>query len=162
MKLQSRALQHFGHDVGAVSEDSLSYRILPDDQAEEVEREREDLRRLRQVVEWQPYCGPVDAEYGKLPERMRDGLRETTAVRLVSCWVQLGCVDMLVAEIGEAFNGIDPWRPVFREKLEAAREKLLAIKEHLLFLGLDVVLRDPLPEELDEMRGWLEELPAAS
>ena len=24
----------------------------------------------------------------------------------------------------------------------------------------EVVLRDPLPEELDEMRGWLEEIPS--
>jgi len=51
---------------------------------------------------------------------------------------------------------------VFREKQEKTREKLLAIKEHLLFLSMDVVLREPLEEELEEMRGWLAETPATS
>jgi hypothetical protein len=51
---------------------------------------------------------------------------------------------------------------MFREKLDDTRQKLQAVQEHLLFLRMEVVLRDPLPEELDEMRGWLEELPATT
>jgi hypothetical protein len=53
-------------------------------------------------------------------------------------------------------------RPVFREKLEAARAKLLAIQEHLRLMNIEVELRDPLAEELQEIRGWLEENPANS
>ena len=46
------------------------------------------------------------------------------------------------------------------ETPETTREKLLTIHEHLGFLLIDVVLREPLDEELQEIRGWLEELPA--
>jgi hypothetical protein len=95
-----------------------------------------------------------------MPERMRIGLRETTAYRLISTWVLLRTVDVLVKEIGEAFNHIEPLRRVFREKQEKTREKLLSIREHLLFLSMDVVLREPLDEELEEMRGWVAETPA--
>jgi hypothetical protein len=36
-------------------------------------------------------------------------------------------MEMPVAEVGEHF--IDPLRPVFREKVEARREKLLSIQD---------------------------------
>src|SRR5690606_2425846 len=58
LKLQNRALQRFGHDVGAVPEDYLSYRILPDSQAQAVEAERAALRGLQRVVDWQQSEGP--------------------------------------------------------------------------------------------------------
>ena len=58
LKLQHRALQHFGHDVGAASEHYLSYRIVPDDQAEAVEAEHNDLRGLQRVLDWQQPGGP--------------------------------------------------------------------------------------------------------
>jgi hypothetical protein len=67
-----------------------------------------------------------------------------------------------VSEIGEEFNGIDPLRPVFREKLDGAKEKLQEIQTHLSYLGMDVVLREPHEEELQELRGWLAETPATS
>ena len=51
---------------------------------------------------------------------------------------------------------------MFREKQEATREKLLSIKEHLTFLSMEVELREPLDEELEEMRDWLAETPATS
>jgi hypothetical protein len=118
----------------------------PDDQAEEVEVERFYLRRLRHVLNWQQPDGPDTDELTGIPERRRTGPRETTAYRLISTWVLLRTVDVLVKEIGEAFNG--------------TREKLLSIREHLLFLSMDVVLREPLDEELEEMRGWVAETPA--
>ena len=51
---------------------------------------------------------------------------------------------------------------MFREKLDATRAKLLAIQEHLRVLNIEGDLRDPLDEELQEIRGWLEENPANS
>ena len=135
---------------------------MPDDQAEAVEAERNDLRGLQRVLDWQQPGGPDTDEPTGMPERMRIGLRETTAYRLISTWVLLRTVDVLVKEIGEAFNGLDPLRPVFREKQEATRERLLSIREHLTFLSMEVELREPLDEELEEMRGWLAETPATS
>jgi hypothetical protein len=43
--------------------------------------------------------------------------------------VQLRCIETLVAEVGVHFNGIDPLRPVFREKAEATKEMLLSIQD---------------------------------
>ena len=53
-------------------------------------------------------------------------------------------------------------KPVFREKLDSTREKLETIREHLVVLRMDVVLREPLQDELDEMRGWLSSVPGTA
>jgi hypothetical protein len=156
LKLQQRAIMHFGH------ENYLSYRVVPDDHAESVEVERESLRRLQQAIDWQSGDGPETDELTDLPQRMCEGLKATTAHRIISTWVLLHSVEAVVNEIGESFNGIDPLRPVFREKREATRAKLLAIQEHLRVLNIEVELRDPLAEEIQEIRGWLEDSPANS
>jgi hypothetical protein len=40
-------------------------------------------------------------------------------------------------EIGEEINGIDPLKPVFREKAEAPREMLLSIQDWFKVLQVD-------------------------
>jgi hypothetical protein len=97
-----------------------------------------------------------------MPEKIRQAVRESTAYRLISIWVQLRSAEVLVSEIGEEFNGIDPLRPVFREKLDGAKESLREIQSHLAYLSMEVELREPLEEELREMRDWLAETPATS
>jgi hypothetical protein len=160
LELQQGVLSRFGHEVGAASEDYLAFRVVPDEEAEAVQTERKDLKQLQQVLELLPY--DLVAESSNLHERLRSGLRETTALRLISRWVEMRCVEVLVDEIGEAFNGVDPLKPPFREKLDDTRRRLQAVQEHLECLRMEVVLRDPLPEELEEMRGWLEEMAASS
>jgi hypothetical protein len=155
MKLQQGALSHFGHEVGAASEDYLSYQVLPDDHAEQVETDRKLLRGLHRVLDWQHFEGPDSDELTGMPEKIRQALRESMAFNLISTWVELRSVEMLLDEISEEFNGIDPLRPVFREKLDSTREELLEVKEHLLYLGIDAVLREPLDEELEEVRSWV-------
>jgi hypothetical protein len=155
MKLQQGALSHFGYEVGAACEDYVSYQVLPDDRAEEVETDRQLLHGLQRVLNWQHFEGPDTDELTGMPEKIRQALRESMAFNLISTWVELRSVEMLVNEIGEEFNGIDPLRPVFREKLDSTREELLEVKEHLLYLGIDAVLREPLDEELEEVRSWV-------
>jgi hypothetical protein len=155
MKLQQGALSHFGYEVGAACEDYVSYRVLPDDQAEQVEVERNLLRGLQRVVGWQQFDGPDQDELTGIPEKIRQGLRESTAYKLITTWVLVRSVEILLDEIGEEFNGIDPLRPYFREKLDATRESLLEVKEHLTLLNMNVGLREPLDEEMEEARGWL-------
>jgi hypothetical protein len=41
--------------------------------------------------------------------------------------------------------------------VEETKQELLTIQEHLRFLNMEVVLREPLEEELDEMREWVKE-----
>ena len=162
LKLQQGALSHFGHEVGALPEDYISYRVLPDDQAEAVEVERRLLRGLQRALDLQPFDGPDRDDLAGMPEKIRQAVRESTAFKLISNWVQLRTAEALVAEIGEEFNGIDPLRPVFREKLDGAKEKLLEIRSHLSYLNMEVELREPYEEELQELRGWLAEPPATS
>jgi len=61
--------------------------------------------------------------------------------------------------MGENFNGIDPLRPVFRDKAEATREKLLSLQERFRVIKVEVELREPLDEELQETRDWLATIP---
>jgi hypothetical protein len=64
-----------------------------------------------------------------------------------------------VAEVGEHFNGLDPLKPVFREKAEATREKLLSLQEWFRVIKVEVEFREPLDEELQETREWLATIP---
>jgi hypothetical protein len=155
LKLQQGALSHFDHEVGAAPEDYVSYRVVPDDQAETVETERRLLQGLLRTLDWQPFDGPDQDDLAGMPEKIRQDVRESMAFKLTSNWVQLRTAEALVLEIGEEFNGIDPLRPVFREKLYSAKEKLLEIQKHLSYLSMEVELREPDEEELQELRGWL-------
>jgi hypothetical protein len=162
LKLQQGALSHFGHEVGAVPEDYISYRVVPDDQAEAVEAERNLLKGLERVLNWQNFDGPDRDELTGMPEKIRQSVRESLAYKLITRWVLLRTVEVLVSEIGEEFNGIDPLRPVLREKLDDAKEKLLEIQAHLLCFRTEMELREPYEEELQELREWLAETPATS
>ena len=157
LKLQQGALSHFGHEVGAVSEDYLSYRVVPDDQAEAVENERRLLKGLQRTLDWQSFDGPERKELTGMPEKIREAVRGSAAFELLTIWLQLRTAEVVVLEIGEEFNGIDPLRPVFREKLDGAKEKLREIQSHVAYLGMEVELPEPQEEELQEMRDWLVE-----
>ena len=118
-------------------------------------------KRLEAVLDWRPSTSEGEV-LPTMPASVIEMLKKTTAYGLISTWVEMKCVEVLVEEIAGAFNGIDPLRPVFREKLESTREKLLTVHEHLSFLSIQVELREPLGEELQEMREWLESLPNLS
>ncbi len=114
-------------------------------------------RKLDAVLHWTP---EVDgSSVPPMPSSLIDSMKSLMAYELISTWVEAGCIEIVVQDIGAEFKGADPLRPVFREKLTFTREKLLAIKERLLALSMDVELRDPLDEELQEMRDWFASLP---
>ena len=158
MKLRSDAVCHFGHEVDAAPEDYLSYRVLPDEQSEAIDVERGRLQRLQDALDRTDGTAE-DEEFRVLPEEIRTRVGESMASGLIAPWVELRCVDAVLNEIGEQFNGIDPLRPVLREKLETTRQKLLTLKEHLLVFGMDVVLREPAEEELEEIREFIASIP---
>ena len=136
------------------------YRVVPDAEAEVAEQERNGLRLLTRILDWRSEDHPDDEEFADLPEKLCEGLKESTAFNLILNWVNCACIDTLLAEIGEEFNGIDPLRPIFREKLESTREELWSVHEWLKRIRIEVKLREPLEEELQDMRDWLSELPA--
>jgi hypothetical protein len=117
-------------------------------------------KRLDAVLDWTP---EVDGRaLPVMPGSLIEAMRETTAYKLISAWIQVECIRAAVDDVAAEFNGIDPLRPALRQKITSTREKLQATKEHLQVLGMDVVLRDPLDEELEEIRSWLAERLAAS
>ena len=48
---------------------------------------------------------------------------------------------------------------MFRDKAEATREKLLSLQERFRVIKVEVELREPLDEELQETRDWLATIP---
>jgi hypothetical protein len=48
-----------------------------------------------------------------------------------------------------------PVKPAFRRELDEAKQDLLTLQKHLRCLQIDVVLRDPLQEEMDETTEWV-------
>jgi hypothetical protein len=149
-----------GRKVSAGPEDWLSYRILPDDQAEAAGDERLDFQRLLGVLDWRPFYASPDADLPKMPEKMIGYLRETTAYQLIETWVQVRAVDMILGEVAAEFGGADPVKPDVREKLDGTQRKLQSIHEQLLALNLEVELREPLEEELEELRGLMRQVQA--
>jgi hypothetical protein len=145
------------HKAGPVPEDYLRYRVLPDEQAEAVEGEREGLRRLQRVLDWRAEDADREPELPVMPTKMIDALRQGIAGLLIKCWVQLLTAEAILDEIAVEFGGTDPLKPALREEVEETKRELLTIQEHLRFLSMEVVLREPLEEELDEMREWVKE-----
>jgi hypothetical protein len=165
LQVQECTVERFGHTVGVAPEDFLSYRVVPDSETAEVEVERKALQYLRKVLSWhgnddeEPDAGDL---FSCLPGAVRQGMRRSTAFQLVLTWVELRCVEALVEEVGEHFNGIDPLRPVFREKVDSTRTILLRIQDWFKVLQVEVELREPSDEELQELRDWALSIPSAS
>jgi hypothetical protein len=61
-----------------------------------------------------------------------------------------------LTEIAGEFGGVDPLKPVLRAELDETKERLVRVQERLrMLLHMDVVLREPLEEEVEEMRSWV-------
>ena len=146
-----------GRKTGACPEDDgyLSYRVLPDSRAEEVELDRLGLRRLQGVLDWRAFDDTTDSDPPDSLHRLRESLKEGIAHQLISAWVQLKTLEVVLDDIEAEFGGSDPLRPSPRARLEETRTKLLTTQEHLRVLDMEVVLRDPLPEEIEEMREFV-------
>jgi hypothetical protein len=87
---------------------------------------------------------------------------KSRAIPTARTWSISACVQSALRRaaldgIAAEFNVEDALRPKFRERLEAARQQLQVCKERLLVLGVDVILREPLAEELYELHGWVRE-----
>ena len=158
LKLQMGAYDdRMGRTTGVVPADYLTYRVLPDEQAEAITLEKDRLRRLQGVLDGRPFYGDGDADLPSMPAKIRERLREGIAFQLISAWAQLRSVEVVIEEIAAEFEGIDPLKPFRRDRLEETKQRLLTLQEHLRLLDLEVVLREPLPEELAELREFVEQ-----
>ena len=163
MKLQECALEHFGHEVGSVPEDFLAYRVAADTEADAVAQERALLKNLQSALSWRSEDDDHnDTESPTLPEKMMAMLRETLAYELISTWVQVRSVEVVLDEIAVEFGGSDALKPDPREKLDETKQKIQSVHDELLaLLKFDAKLREPLEEELEELRALTRQVRAS-
>jgi len=146
----------FGRQTGITSSDDwLWYRVVPDEEAEEAEAERRGLKELLSILDWQPFGESADPELQNLPHSIRKGLREGIAYQMIICWVEARMVEIVIDEIAGEFEGVDPLMPQDRLRLDETKARLLQLREHLAFFRMDVVLREPLEEEIVELREFV-------
>ena len=111
-------------------------------------------RRLEAVLDWRPLDSDATDGTQAVPEKLIAGLRRGIAGQMISCWVHLRTCEVVIDELAREFGGVDPLKPALRSELDQTKRELLTIQEHLRWLQMEVVLRDPLEAELQEMRGW--------
>jgi hypothetical protein len=131
-----------------------------DSAAEKAAGRRSSLRRLKDLLHWRPLYADPDADSSDMATKVTEALRESTADQVVSCWVQLRSIEIVLDEWGAEFGGIDPIKPAFRRELNEAKHDLLTLQKHRRCLQINVVLRDPLQEEMDELTEWVKSLTA--
>jgi hypothetical protein len=131
---------------------------VSDNQASRAETDRALLGRLQAVLERQPFEGTEESrDHPRLPEMMIDGLKKGTAGGMIFAWVELRTIETVLDEIAVEFGGADPLKPRGREMLDETKRRLLKLQAELDYFRMEVVLREPLPEELDEMREFVRE-----
>jgi len=157
LKLQWGAFDDLiGRVTGKVPENHLLYRVLPDELAEEVDSDRRLIAGLQGIVDWKPVEEGEDASgVPDMPGRLIDSLKGGIAGGLIFAWVELRTVEEVLEEIGAEFEGADPLKPRGREMLEKTKQRLLKLQGELEHFRMEVVLRDPLPEELDDLWGFV-------
>jgi hypothetical protein len=110
-------------------------------------------------VDWQLFTVVLAEEPPPaMPGTLMAGLKATLARQAISAWVQLRTVEQVLAEIEADLGEVDPLKPHARTMLDAAKQGLLTLQAHLRVLRVEVVLREPFPEELDEMREFVRQV----
>ena len=146
-----------GRATRVLPDDYHRFRLLPNSQADEAERERQDLQRLQGVLDGTSPTGDGKRDGLGLPAKFSEALRKRIAYELISCWVQVRTVEVVLEGIAGEFGGADPLRPQVRDELEETKQRLLTLQERLRFLDMEVVLREPLAEEVEELQRWVRE-----
>ncbi len=142
--------------IDGLDEHFSFYRVVPDAEAEDAAQERAALQHVQDVLDWR--FGLEDEEMKRMPDLIMKGLKETLALRLISTWVELRCAEIVLDGIAAEFGVEDALRPRYREVLLDTHRKLETAGEQLVHLGMSVVLREPLEQELAETRRWVSEI----
>jgi hypothetical protein len=158
LKVQEGAFNDLvGRESGACPEGDghLFYQVMSDEYAERVKTDRDALDRLQRVLEWKPFYGPEKVDLPQMPEYMLEAVKKGLAFEMISTWTQLRAVEVVLDEMAPEFDGTDPLRPHARDELNEAKQELLSLQEQLRVFQIEVELREPLDEELSEMRDFV-------
>jgi hypothetical protein len=141
-----------GLESTPVPEDLLQYRVLPDEEAKEVELERTTTARLLDALDWRPLQLKDDPEEPRAREVIAGHLRTGLAEAFDSLWQAMCGVDLVLNEVALEFEGADPLRPRKREALEVIRGRLQHLARELIYLEVELALPEPDEELLDLLR----------
>jgi hypothetical protein len=118
---------------------------------------KKSLAQLEAVLDFLPPEPDVERAVKAVPGDLIEGLKRGIAGQMISCWVQLRTCEVVLEEIARELSDVDPLKPPLRAELDETKRELVSLQAQLEYLRMEVVLRDPLEEELEEMRAWVRE-----
>lgn len=142
------------------------YDVLPDDQADRVERLKKERLRAQEAIAGSP-TSPVrrflEQELGCRTREPNERCDEAMAALAESlregvpwCWQQVRAVETVLDEVAEEFDGEDPLLPPVRQVLDKTRNDLVELHALLRFVDADCDLPEPDEERVEFLRQrWL-------
>ena len=134
----------------------IGYDVLPDDQAERVERLKRERLRALEALSRSPASPILDFLEEKLGRRVTErqerwdeamaSLREQLREGVPWCWQEVRAVETVLEEVAAEFDGEDPLLPLVRQVLDKTREELAGL-QHPLLDAVDVEVELPEPDE---------------
>ena len=157
-----------GEPVPVCPDWGTGYDVLPDHEAEQVERLKRERRRALEALSRSPTSPILELLEEKLGRRATErqerwdeamaALRESLRDGVPRCWQEVRAVETLLEELAEEFNGEDPLLPPVREVLDKTRRDLADLHLLLDFVDAEAELPEPDEERVDFLRQrWLRE-----
>ena len=143
------------------------YDVLPDDQAERVERLKKERLDAQEAISWSPTSPLLELLEEKLGRRVTDrqerwdeamaALRQSLREGILWCWQELRAVEIVLDEVAEEL-GEDPLLPPVRQVLNKTHQDLVELHPLLSFVDVEVELPEPDEERVEFLRQrWLRE-----
>lgn len=143
------------------------YDVLPDDQAERVERLKKERLDAQEAISRSPTSPLLELLEEKLGRRVTDrqerwdeamaALRQSLREGILWCWQELRAVEIVLDEVAEEL-GEDPLLPPVRQVLNKTHQDLVELHPLLSFVDVEVELPEPDEERVEFLRQrWLRE-----
>jgi hypothetical protein len=144
----------------------IGYDVLPDDQAERVERLKKERLRALEALSRSPASPILELLEEKLGCRATErqerwdeamvALRKQLREGVPWCWQEVRAIEMLLEEVAAEFDGEDPLLPPVRQVLDKTRQDLAELHLLLDFVDAKVELPEPDEERVEFLRQrWL-------
>ena len=143
------------------------YDVLPDDQAERVERLKKERLDAQEAVSRSPTSPLLEFLEDRLGRRVTErqerwdeamaALRESLREGIPWCWQELRAAEAVLDEVAEEL-GEDPLLPPVRQVLDKTRNDLVELHALLRFVDAEAELPEPDEERVEWLRQrWLHE-----
>lgn len=145
-----------GQPVKPRPEWAAEYQVLPDEEWFPVAVNNRSLQHLRQALQTIPLDRIVEAPAERGLGRLIDALATKQQRSLEMRWSELCALEVVLAEMSEHFNGEDVLRPVFRERIDWAKDTIKRLIRLCSVCDREPQLGKPHQEDLHAWRGFVE------